>query len=909
MPLTLSTKNKLHKNGNQELNSDGGSPSHTNRLGSTKSFGSPNPPRIEYFDLVIKIVEAHDLIETDVAGCADPYVSIVCGPSFCSRKTSIKPSTLTPFWNETFEMQITNEDCYLTLEMWDSDKFSGDDFMGKVVIPLPLYPKPIAKWFTLARNAATDVVSGEIFIELCVAKEYFLNCSRWGHALDAEYNDVIRKNRFFTEMKLDKENVLSPRAIFENLLIGGSQQLLLPYSERIELCLKNSVMCVSGYPIYGRVYLTNYRLCFFPEEIFSQPSFIMQQSCVLIPFGVLHRVMRVSDEAMLRTLSCVITVETFDFRIVKIILPLKEHPDHVVSSFYKRIKFRIRNNDLFSPAFDFLEDLELHGITNGWNVFDMENEMLRLNVDMDKYRISEVNHNYEICPSYPARCLVPGGISDNFIKESAKFRSSSRFPAVCWHNPVKQNVMLRGAQPLPGITNVFNICDEAIIAACRSLTPNDTSFIIFDARSAAAAGGNKIAGKGFEDVNRYYGCKLKFMEIGNIHTMRHSIDSVHLLVNATNLNETLWLSELEKTGWLEHIRSLLNAACIIASTMIEKGISCLVHCSDGWDRTSQLTSLAQILMDPYYRTINGFAILIEKEWFAFGHRFRSRNGVPNLPQERSPVFLQWIDCVWQLTRQFPEAFEFNECFLIFIADHLKSGWFGNFLMDNEYERVIGELKVSTFSIWNVLNTSLRLDFSNKAYSNFTPQRIGSFATKSVSEQGYLYPICSLKIISFWGNYYLRHDEIMFRSHFQSEEKEESKVQSKWVMWMPDEASSECLSCSLSFSFFKRRHHCRSCGKLFCLSCIAGHLDLPHLGYSTPQKVCEKCFIQHLETEEVSTVEEVTESYSEVPAQRTVLISHYVHQSAGKGKIRRHSSLRTESPLTKKSALDPADTID
>ena len=33
------------------------------------------------------------------------------------------------------------------------------------------------------------------------------------------------------------------------------------------------------------------------------------------------------------------------------------------------------------------------------------------------------------------------------------------------------------------------------------------------------------------------------------------------------------------------------------------GHSVLVHCTDGWDRTPQITSLAQILLDPYYRTI------------------------------------------------------------------------------------------------------------------------------------------------------------------------------------------------------------------------------------------------------------------------------------------------------------------
>ena len=38
--------------------------------------------------------------------------------------------------------------------------------------------------------------------------------------------------------------------------------------------------------------------------------------------------------------------------------------------------------------------------------------------------------------------------------------------------------------------------------------------------------------------------------------------------------------------------------------------------------------------------------------------------------QRAPIFLQFIDCVWQMTEQFPYAFEFNEHFLVTILDHL-----------------------------------------------------------------------------------------------------------------------------------------------------------------------------------------------------------------------------------------------
>ena len=47
--------------------------------------------------------------------------------------------------------------------------------------------------------------------------------------------------------------------------------------------------------------------------------------------------------------------------------------------------------------------------------------------------------------------------------------------------------------------------------------------------------------------------------------------------------------------------------------------------------------------------------------------------------ERSPVFFQWLDCVHQLLRQFPHAFEYNERFLLAVHEHSTSGLFGTFL--------------------------------------------------------------------------------------------------------------------------------------------------------------------------------------------------------------------------------------
>ncbi|KIH58823.1 hypothetical protein ANCDUO_10959 [Ancylostoma duodenale] len=97
-----------------------------------------------------------------------------------------------------------------------------------------------------------------------------------------------------------------------------------------------------------------------------------------------------------------------------------------------------------------------------------------------------------------------------------------------------------------------------------------------------------------------------------------------------------------------------------------------------------------IQLDPYYRTIKGFAVLIEKEWCSFGHKFAHRIGHgEDKPSdgERSPVFVQFIDCVWQLLQQYECHFEFNSFLLITILDELYACRYGTFLYNSEKQRM------------------------------------------------------------------------------------------------------------------------------------------------------------------------------------------------------------------------------
>jgi hypothetical protein len=83
-------------------------------------------------------------------------------------------------------------------------------------------------------------------------------------------------------------------------------------------------------------------------------------------------------------------------------------------------------------------------------------------------------------------------------------------------------------------------------------------------------------------------------------------------------------SQLDRSGWLKHIRNIIDGALLIVKS-VENRTNVLVHCSDGWDRTSQLCSLSEICLDPYFRTIDGFMVLVEKEWCSFGYHYFSNH--------------------------------------------------------------------------------------------------------------------------------------------------------------------------------------------------------------------------------------------------------------------------------------------
>lgn len=285
---------------------------------------------------------------------------------------------------------------------------------------------------------------------------------------------------------------------------------------------------------------------------------------------------------------------------------------------------------------------------------------------------------------------------------------------------------------------------------------------------------------------------------------------------------------MDSSGWQEHIRRVLDAAVRIAHWNIIDGCHVLVHCSDGWDRTPQLTSLSMLMMDPYYRTIKGFQILIEQEWFAFGHKFADRGGwSPDgwFDDDRSPIFEQFLHCVFQIYKQHRKKFEFNESFLLFLAEHSSNGLYGNFLANTDKERKA--LSSKHFSIWMHMNHHIEL-FRNPMYKRCSRIVIPNIQSRN---------------IQIWINRFLKWNNTV--AAFSWDEKGEALIgqfnERSAVRYSTKPATSAnstayCYSCGVKFTLFRSKYVCKSCKNAYCHSCMA------HDKIGKIRDVCKSCAV-------------------------------------------------------------------
>lgn len=431
----------------------------------------------------------------------------------------------------------------------------------------------------------------------------------------------------------------------------------------------------------------------------------------------------------------------------------------------------------------------------------------------------------------------------HLIQQVALFRSEGRLPALTWMSQTDGASLWRCSQPKVGLQGNRSGADELLIkqilesASMASamnpqiqqqhrsipyeilarytgvdglvnyqLEPN-CAMKIMDMRPKSSAIANRTGGYGYENTSYYPGCTIQFCNIGNIHAVRDSYNKItNLCSNNTTCNDMQWNSLVEDTKWLYHLRTILTASWECAFHIHIHRVPVLLHCSHGWDRTSQVSALAQILLDDYYRTCEGFSCLIEKDFMAFGHPFHTRcahgegkssnskdlnnSNAKNKNNDRgrsnnssnnykvgagggsssnhhnaqdssshfdegqiSPIFVQFLDCLYQIVRLYPDQFEYNTKYIYEIVTHVYSCRFGNVLCDTEREReFIAELRQRTYCLWEYLDSNPK-EFKNSNFSNTTSS--GGYG--GISSSVLLMPLSQLlRNVTVWNDLHLQH---------------------------------------------------------------------------------------------------------------------------------------------------------
>ncbi|WWC85439.1 uncharacterized protein L201_000302 [Kwoniella dendrophila CBS 6074] len=462
---------------------------------------------------------------------------------------------------------------------------------------------------------------------------------------------------------------------------------------------------------------------------------------------------------------------------------------------------------------------------NGWSIYNPRNEFTRqgLGLKTKSWRFTDINKDYSFSSTYPNKLVIPTKISDSTLSYASKYRSKARIPVLSYLHWANNASITRSSQPMVGLKNSRSAQDERLVE-CIFTTHHysETTFsspvygatstnLIIDARPTTNAMANVAMGAGTENMENYKLGKKAYLGIDNIHVMRNTLKIITEAIRESEVkpNGILDRTLLRKSNWLKHISTILDGSLIIIKNIHLNASHVLIHCSDGWDRTGQLSAISQICLDPFFRTLKGFAILVEKDFLSFGHKFSDRsnhlssdkyfvysednyNGeIDNFDEDEeinggggatkaaqaffasvskqfsshtnnggggshlkeiSPVFHQFLDCIRQIQRQFPNRFEFNEQYLLDIYYHLYSCQFGTFLFNNEKQK--SEYTSKTISLWDhLLSDNEKSKYLNKGFDENLDK-----STNNDSDQGVL--LYDSKDVKFWFGLFRRGDEEM-----------------------------------------------------------------------------------------------------------------------------------------------------
>ena len=60
------------------------------------------------------------------------------------------------------------------------------------------------------------------------------------------------------------------------------------------------------------------------------------------------------------------------------------------------------------------------------------------------------------------------------------------------------------------------------------------------------------------------------------------------------------------------------------------------------------------------------------------------------------------------------------------------------------------------------------------------------------------------------------------------------------VWLEDSSTQACMNCEKKFRVYRRKHHCRMCGQIFCSKCSNFFTFIPQMGINSKVRICVTC---------------------------------------------------------------------
>ncbi|XP_025780132.1 myotubularin-related protein 12 isoform X2 [Puma concolor] len=279
-----------------------------------------------------------------------------------------------------------------------------------------------------------------------------------------------------------------------------------------------------------------------------------------------------------------------------------------------------------------------------------------------KYKAVSVNEGYKVCERLPAYFVVPTPLPE---EELSRFQGHG-IPLWCW--------------------SCHNGCALLKMSALPKKEQDDG---LSQMQKSFLDGIYKTIHRPPYEIVKTEDLSSNFLSLQDIQTAYSKFKQLFLIDNSTEFWDTdiKWFSLLESSSWLDIIRRCLKKAIEITECLEAQNVNVLLLEENASDLCCLVSSLVQVMMDPHCRTRIGFQSLVQKEWIMGGHSFLDRcNHLRQSDKEEVPVFLLFLDCVWQLVHQHPPAFDFTETYLTVLSDSLYIPIFSTFFFNSPHQK-------------------------------------------------------------------------------------------------------------------------------------------------------------------------------------------------------------------------------